>query len=329
MKEFDLMRPKEAYDAVLLQREKDGIAFSSKYKDKFVDINCPACGSKADKAFEKYGFAHKACGRCGTLFCSPRPDDSLLGTYYNGYEAPKMWTKLLVKADKSRKALQYAPRAQMIADMMKNCGKTNGGIAVDMGAGSGAFSIALKNTGFFSDVIALDFSLDCVEECKRSGLSARLGTATDLGNSSADLICMNDLVEHLFEPFSFLKECARALRPGGIVSIATPNGQGFDFKILKEKTKNITPPEHLNYFNPDSLSALLDKAGFETISAETPGILDVDIILNEKKAGFPLKDRNEYLDGLLELDEKVRSSFQRFLSDNGLSSHMLVLARKK
>ncbi|MCX5749184.1 MAG: class I SAM-dependent methyltransferase [Candidatus Saganbacteria bacterium] len=328
MKEFDLMRPKGAYEEVLLQREKDGFAFFSKYKDSFIDIDCPACGERGEKAFEKYGFTHKICDKCKTLFCSPRPNDELLGVYYNEYEAPKMWTKLLVKADASRKALQYAPRAEKIVDLMKKRGK-NGGLAVDIGAGSGAFSIALKNTGFFSDVITLDFSKDCVAECKRSGLNARLGTVTDLSDSSANLICMNDLLEHLFDPLTFLKKCANALRPKGVVSIATPNGQGFDFQILKEKTGNITPPEHLNYFNPASLSMLLNRAGFETISAETPGILDVDIILNGKKVGFPLKQKNEYLDSLMVQDESIRKKFQKFLSENGLSSHMLVMAKKK
>ena len=105
--------------------------------------------------------------------------------------------------------------------------------------------------------------------------------------------------------------------------------EGFDFKILKDKTQNVTPPEHLTYFNPHSLSLILSKTGFQTVLVETPGKLDVEIILKEKKAGYPLKQNNEYLDYLLNQGEEVLADFQKFLSANKLSSHMLIVARKK
>ena len=155
------------------------------------------------------------------------------------------------------------------------------------------------------------------------------GTVIDIETGSTNLICMNDLIEHVFDPFALLKECRRALNVGGFISIATPNGEGFDFKILKGKTKNITPPEHINYFNPHSINLLLERTGFSPISIETPGILDVEIIRKEKDQGFPLKTTNDYLDYLMGLDEAVLKNFQEFITNNRLSSHMLVIAQKK
>lgn len=329
MKKLDLMRPKEAYETVLRQREADGNTFFLKYNKEFVDVDCPSCAGEGGETFQKYGFRHKTCKNCGTLFCSPRPTDDLLGTYYNTYESPRMWTELLLKADTERKALQYGPRVDKIVTAMKNHGKTMGGVALDLGAGSGAFSVCLKNAGFFYDVIATDLSGDCVKACRDIGLNAQTGTVSDVESNSVDLICMNDLIEHLFDPFSFLKECHWALRDGGFISIATPNGEGFDFKILKDKTVNITPPEHLTYFNPYSLELILAKCGFSVVLTETPGILDVEMVLKEKMSGYPLGENNEYIDFLLRLDEEVLQNFQRFLSENNLSSHMIVLARKK
>ena len=125
-----------------------------------------------------------------------------------------------------------------------------------------------------------------------------------------------------------MQDCFRVLRPKGYLSIATPNGEGFDFKILKEQTGNITPPEHLNYFNTLSIDILLCRVGYEIISIDTPGILDVDIILRKKDAGFKVNDKNEYLDFLLGQEESILKEFQRFLSDNKLSSHMLIMAKK-
>ena len=98
---------------------------------------------------------------------------------------------------------------------------------------------------------------------------------------------------------------------------------------MKDKTVNITPPEHIQYFNPDSLELILSRAGFHTIFLETPGKLDVQMVLKEKLKGFPIGKKNEYICCLLEQDEKTLSDFRVFLSQNRLSSHMLCLAQKK
>ncbi|WP_292426077.1 methyltransferase domain-containing protein [Methanoregula sp.] len=328
MKSFEQMRPNDEYQQVLRQREIDGSSFYQANHSSFVETDCPACGTKGSFSFSKYGFSHNTCPKCSTLFCSPRPVDSLISLYYTTYQAPEIWTHLLLKADRQRKILQYTPRVEKIVKILRLKGHTKGGIALDLVAGSGAFASCLKNTGFFNDVIALDISDSCVTACKNAGLSAQKGTISDIDPGNLDLICMNDLIEHVFAPADQLAECRKALKSGGFIAIATPNGEGFDFKILKEKTKNITPPEHLNYFNPRSMKLLLEKAGFTPIVVETPGILDVEMIRKERESGFPLKASNEYLDYLLGQDAGVLDNFQKFISQNGLSSHMLVIAQK-
>lgn len=329
MKNHDLIRPKEMYKRVLDQREKDGKHFYRKYFHGFIDIPCPACGNKAEYIFSKYGFRHKKCPYCQTLFCSPRPNDNLLARYYHSYQAPKLWTRLLLETDIQRKILQYTPRVERIILCLKKQGVSRNGRVLDVGAGSGAFSLCLKKTGFFRDLIAIDLAESCVQACKNQKLSAYCAEVKDMDSHSVDLVCMNDFIEHVFDARSLLKECFQVLRVNGFISIATPNGEGFDFKIMKEKTRNITPPEHLTYFNPFSLQTLLEHSGFRVIFVQTPGTLDVEMILKEKENGFMLTDKNEYLDYLLSRGSKVIENFQAFLSRNRLSSHMLIIAQKK
>jgi 2-polyprenyl-3-methyl-5-hydroxy-6-metoxy-1,4-benzoquinol methylase len=325
------MRPADKHLKILKLREKDGKGFYQKYHRQFVSIQCPACGSGGDDVFVKYGFNHKRCPLCLTLFCSPRPTEELLFQYYSDWEAPLYWTKLLVETDVNRKTLQYEPRAKNIVDLLRakigDCAES----AVDLGAGSGAFALALKKTDFFKKVLAVDFSSDCVKACVKQGLDAMQGSIEDLPSDSADLITMNDLIEHVFDSKEFLRACHRVLKPEGFISIATPNGQGFDFKVFKEHTVNITPPEHINYFNPKSIKILLESVGYHIISSETPGILDTQIVIREvADNNYPLKERNEFLHFLLmESSDEVISNFQRFLIDNKLSSHMLVVAQKQ
>ena len=322
------MRPKEIYKLILNQRELDGNSFSKKYHSQFVDIACPACGCKGESAFKKFGFQHSKCPECNTMFCTPRPNNELLSIYYNSYDSPKLWTDLLIKTGTERKALQYQSRIEKIVSSIKSDGKNNGGVALDVGAGSGAFCVCLGKTNFFKEIIALDFSKDCVQSCQDKGLTSKYGTIEDMDDNSVDIICINDLIEHLFDPFVFLNNCLRVIRKGGYLYISTPNGEGFDFKILKERTKNITPPEHLNYFNTNSMHKILTDVGFKVKFIETPGILDAEIVLKEMESGFKIDTNNEYLDYLFKQDQEVLSNFQKFLSDNKLSSHMSIMAQK-
>lgn len=208
--------------------------------------------------------------------------------------------------------------------------QANTGVAADIGAGSGAFALALKETGFFQRVLAFDFSQDCVRACAKRGIEAYRGSVEDIPEGSVNLLTMNDLIEHISDPLSFLRKCYSTLMPNGFIEIATPNGEGFDFKILKEKTVNITPPEHLNYFNPTSIKILLKRADFSTLRVETPGILDIQIVMRELKQDTDkLRIKNEFLHYLLyETNSNVVQSFQRFLQENLLSSHMLIFAEK-
>jgi 2-polyprenyl-3-methyl-5-hydroxy-6-metoxy-1,4-benzoquinol methylase len=329
MRSFDQMRPEDEYQQVLRQRETDGSAFYQTHHNSFVETNCPACGTTGIYSFRKFGFSHNICPKCSTLFCSPRPVDSLISLYYTTYHAPELWTRLLLKADQQRKTLQHTPRVEKIVSIIRSKGLGKGGTALDLGAGSGAFATCLKNTGYFEDIITLDISDSCVSACKNSGLTARKGSIADIESESLDLICMNDLIEHVFNPADLLADCRRALNTNGFLAIATPNGEGFDFKILRENTKNITPPEHLNYFNPQSMKILLLNAGFTPVVVETPGILDVEMIRKERESGFPLKSKNEYLDYLFGMDQEILDNFQQFISQNRLSSHMLAIAQKK
>lgn len=327
---IDRMRPQKEFEKVLKVRESDGRLFFKRFHEHFVRVKCPACGKgKGKLAFYRLGFRHVRCQDCSTLFCSPRPTEELLIKYYNHFSAPKLWTRLLVKTSVTRKAAQYEPRAQMILTWLREIKMRSGGVAVDYGCGSGAFAKCLQKTRFFKRVIGLDFSADCVRVARKHGIEADLRPLSDLASSSVDAIFTNDLIEHLYDPRSFLADCKRVLRKRGVLLIATPNGQGFDFKILSERAPNVAPPEHLNYFNPGSIKTLFDSHGFSVKKVETPGRLDLEIVKRAAARGFPVAKRNEYVAALLRTSDAAQARFQEFLAQNGLSSHMLVMAQRR
>ncbi|PCJ20691.1 MAG: hypothetical protein COB02_03965 [Candidatus Cloacimonadota bacterium] len=326
---IDKMRPKNKQVNLFLLRENCGKAFYKKYHSKFVEVPCPSCSKNGEKVYQKYGYKHLKCENCLTVWCSPRPTGTLLSEYYASSESTKLWTSILVETDVDRKVLQYEPRVNQLIRLLKKDKKFRPKLAVDLGAGSGAFALSLQNKSYFSEVIAVDFEENCCNVCNKNGLKTIKGSIDDLEDNLYSLITMNDMIEHLFNPLDFLSKCNKVLTDNGYISIACPNGEGFDFKLMKEKTVNITPPEHLNYFNPESIKLLLESTGFEVVLLETPGILDVSIIkreINQKNIDL---SKNKFIEDLLiNGDDETLNSFQSFLRENKLSSHMLVIAKK-
>ena len=327
---IDKMRPKEKFGRALYLKKKCGKEFYNKYKQMFVDTACPACGGKGESHYSVNGFKHRICRDCMTMWCSPRPTENLIEDYYSYSEATKYWTELLLQTNSDRQNLQHQLRVDDIVKKIKKHRNKESllPLAVDMGAGSGAFASLLEKSNYFGRVIAVDFDHDCCQFCNHLGLETKQGSVEVLEDKSINIITMNDLIEHLFDPREFLLKCRKKLTDNGYLFIACPNGQGFDFQIMKEKTVNITPPEHLNYFNPYSISLLLESVGFNIISAETPGILDVDIVKRELPNSISMDD-NVYLKNLfMNASRETLKSFQEFLIINKLSSHMVILAHK-
>jgi hypothetical protein len=300
------MRPMEKHNQALLLREKSGVEFYLNEKNEFVNVHCPVCsGEEQTKnvSFYKYGFSHIKCINCKTLYVSPRPTEKQLFKYYRESEAISFWTKLLISTNNERKKLQHIPRVKKLQKIIDNT-KNQKELFVDLGAGNGNFSKTVHEAKIFNNVLATDISDECIESCKSQNLATKKCTISDFEDDSIDCITFNDLIEHVFNP--------------------------FDFQILQDKTENITPPEHLQYFNPYSIRKILERIGFKVVNVSTPGILDVEIIkrqINEKN--LDLKKDNAFLSFLYSLkSDNTEESFQNFLQENNLSSHMLIFVEK-
>ena len=86
-----------------------------------------------------------------------------------------------------------------------------------------------------------------------------------------DIITAFDLIEHVPDPLSTLKEMRNLLKRDGIILIFTPNKDSLAFHITGEKNNLICPPQHLYYFNKKSFEYLANQAGLEIIFFETRG----------------------------------------------------------
>lgn len=97
-----------------------------------------------------------------------------------------------------------------------------GGRAVDLGAGSGALAVRLRELGF--EVIAVDINSDRFKaNIPFVQLNLNNSDFCSLGDRAFDFVTAVEVIEHLESPIAFLRNIRSLLKPNGMALITTPN----------------------------------------------------------------------------------------------------------
>lgn len=82
-------------------------------------------------------------------------------------------------------------------------------------------------------------------------------------DSAFDAVVSLQVVEHIWEQARYVDECARVLRPGGLLALSTPNRLTFSPGVGRgEKPLN---PFHVNEFESEELVELIATAGLDVV----------------------------------------------------------------
>ncbi|WP_148882056.1 class I SAM-dependent methyltransferase [Thermococcus aciditolerans] len=150
--------------------------------------------------------------------------------------------------------------------------RTRRGRALDLGCGTGNYTLELKRMGF--DVVGLDASEGMLRVARSKGLNCVRGDAYSLPfpDGSFDLVLSVTMFEFIHEPEKVISEIYRVLRPGGEAVIGTMNGRSawFLFKRLKSLFVE-TAYRYARFYTPGELEELLLGAGFREV--ESAGVI--------------------------------------------------------
>lgn len=200
------------------------------------------------------------CSGCNLLFLDPRPDD--MGPFYKGgYQSiPKSLAELrtIAKLEKYRmeSILKYKKTGRLL----------------EIGPWMGIFSCNAKDAGF--DVTAVEMNQQCVDfltdvvgvkAIQSSDPAAALGAMSE----KFDVIALWHSLEHLPEPWIVLQRVAERLAPGGILLVAVPNIESYDFSVLKSGWVHLDAPRHFFFYSASSLEKLCSANGLETLELTT------------------------------------------------------------
>lgn len=324
------IRPDELMAEQVRRYHRD-VEWLLEHRSRFVSTACPACsGKRFEPAWRKYELDYVRCGDCETVYMEPRPNPELLSEFYRRSENYDYWNRVVFPAsEEARRSKIFRPRAERLAAIIARHG-AGAGSMVDVGAGFGTFCEEVVKLGTFERVIALEPEPHLADTCRNKGLEVIEAPVEDaeLPVDRVDVVTSFEVIEHLFSPRELVARCAALIPAGGLFVVTCPNVKGFDIQVLGARA-NAVDTEHLNYMHPASLGALLDAEGFEVLEHETPGRLDAELVRKKALAGeIDLSDQPFLEQVLLREWDRVGEPFQDFLSANGLSSNMWLVARR-
>jgi SAM-dependent methyltransferase len=189
---------------------------------------------------------------------------------------------------------------QVVAKLEKALGRTPGhyGRMLEIGAGTGYFTLNLLRRGMVDQATAIDISPGMLEALQAS--ATRLGLEVEtlpadaerlpFGDRSFDLVLGHAVLHHIPDLPAALRECARVLQPGGTLAfMGEPSRHGDRIAIVPKRVGVLAAPiwsrlvgatrrngssapdptgdEHLervvdvHTFTPDELRRLVQDAG--------------------------------------------------------------------
>lgn len=146
---------------------------------------------------------------------------------------------------------------------------------LDAGCGAGPSLPFLKKEGF--RVIGSDFIyFPLLEAQKRAPgiplLNCNLDQGLPFADNSLDVILASEVIEHLSKDKLFLGEALRALAPGGVLLLTTPNLWDIRRPLAKltgQTWSGYRDPTHINLLTPRRLARLLKEVGFREVRWKT------------------------------------------------------------
>lgn len=148
--------------------------------------------------------------------------------------------------------------------LISNFSKKNA--ALDVGAGNGAFLPWLVSQGF-SPVLGIEPSDAAIRSAPlniQPMLYKGMFSGSMISHLELSFISSFMTLEHISDPYKFIKIAYDSLSPGGILTVVTHNWRAPLNRILGKRSP-IIDIEHLQLFSPRSIKILFESIGFENI----------------------------------------------------------------
>lgn len=217
----------------------------------------------------KNGFDVIECETCDFKHVIPIPTLEDLNKLYkeNFYSSEKPRYFKEVEEDLEWWELTYRDYYQILE---KYCPQNTRRL-LEIGSGPGYFLKCGKELGW--SVLGFEPSKQAYEYSQKIGVNVineNFSEEKASGYDKFDVVFMNFVIEHLPDPISLIKAVKTILKSHGVVGIVSPNDYNPLQNILRKDLGYepwwVGPPQHINYFNFESIKKLLERFGFEIVA---------------------------------------------------------------
>ena len=205
-------------------------------------------------------FDYYQCKECGLVFMHPLPKN-MRPYYEGGYQTiPNNLSELREIAAKERYRMK---------PILKH---KSGGKLLEIGPWMGIFACNAKDAGF--DVAAIEIDPTCVDFLNnvvgvRTIQSSNPAETLAAMDEKFDVITLWHSLEHIPTPWLVVQRAAERLAPGGILLIAIPNIESYEFSLLRRSWVHLDCPRHLYFYPIQSLLKLCSDNGLASLEVTT------------------------------------------------------------
>lgn len=228
----------------------------------------------------------------GFIQVSPMPTPEQLNEHYASkyYQQPEGSYQDQYNQEELDWALNKARLAEKTATKFAKLPDSS---FLDIGCGEGFFMDYFHKQGYV--VEGWDFSSHGISKFHphllpyfKQGDIYDLIDAAAAAGTSFSCINLSNVLEHVIDPIKLLQEIKKVLKPGGVLRVCVPNDfSEFQKLLVARGNRDLywwAPPEHLSYFDKDSLQNVIQHCGYKslTILANFP----VESFVMHKLANF-------------------------------------------
>jgi len=285
---------------------------------------CPLCESKQITQLykiDRYELPFKVgqCQTCNFIFTNPRFIDEIITSFYSKdyFSGNADYSYHDERDIKKYSKYVWEKRINVLNNYIDE------GNFLDIGASFGGL---MEAAGKYYNPYGIELSEHAGKHAQNlTGCKVHIGTLEDhpFQEDFFSAITMIEVIEHLKDPVSAIKECQRLLKKDGILMIQTANMNGMQAK----SQKNAYPyymPGHLSYFTKKNLTDFLLKNGFRKVKIFHPVEFGLLPKLQKSRGSFK---------SLLDYRHWFRISYYHYLSkihfgNFSATSSMVVYAFK-
>jgi 2-polyprenyl-3-methyl-5-hydroxy-6-metoxy-1,4-benzoquinol methylase len=224
--------------------------------------SCPICGHPSSQTvLVKNGYTLARCAHCHTVRVCPIPSNEFLREHYQdpAYFDGKDEQGYRNYADVQKALLPHFQRR--LRSIEKQIPK---GHLLDFGCAAGYFLQVARAANW--EITGIELAHEMAQRAAQLVQAPVVSSLDAISEKNFDAITLWEVIEHLPQPVTTLRQLHDSLRPGGMLMLSTPNTGHWQAIREPDLWLSYRPPSHLFYFTARTLEETLSRAGFERIS---------------------------------------------------------------